>query len=279
MKLTRTLLILSFLAIFIAGSFFFVGQKDDVTGSSVNTQNGLVIQDANQQGIVDNIMLSLQQRGVPIKSIKIVTDDRWNPPFVVTYVLEGEDDGTPLNTPDHMMLTWRALNIAQSRGLDIGAIGQTTVNHEGKILSNSVAAVMEVDEALPRFEPPFIQENASIVSRLSNTLSSLPEMSVVNIAPSSDINGMRWITFEFSVPATENANMSLTNVLNLVKMSILDSNSKDAAKIGVYTVKLNTVQGKPLLVSVHDVMLGTIISWQDEDLTNDWFPHPSVPNK
>lgn len=51
-----------------------------------------------QEDIVNKIMMSLKEQGVPIKSIRIVNDDRWNPPIVVSFILQTSSEngrGTP----------------------------------------------------------------------------------------------------------------------------------------------------------------------------------------
>jgi hypothetical protein len=281
MKIIRIVLTTIIVALIGIGFILYISKGGEASESTIIVQDSeLEVQGNNQQDIVNNLMASMLEQGVPIRSIQIMSDDRWNPPIIVAYVLQSPSEGGKASDSDpiYSMLAERAVNLAQRYGLKIGAIGETWVNSEGKVLSSVISAVVEKASISPQFDPPHALDDNTVAALIKYNL-PLYGMSLDKIDTFLDTDNIRWATIELSVSNIEIANVSLPGFIGNTRAAIVKLNSTEKVQIAVYQIKLSTTQGKPLLTYVNDLQLESTIWWQADGLTMDWFPHPLPDNR
>jgi hypothetical protein len=215
----------------------------------------------------------LQEQGVPIISLRIVSDHRWDPPFVVDYVIQSSsrNDKASPEDPLYLMLADRSINLAKRHGLNAGGISETVINTQGEVLLSAVIAIKE--DIIWSFDRTDILDNNAVAGLLDQKIEFLRE-SIDKVDVSTDIDDVRWVTIELSIPGDEIANSGIVDFINHTRSIILKLNSEEMSQIAVYQINLSTIHGKPLLTYIHDIQLGSKILWQSDDLSVNLFSNP-----
>jgi len=214
--------------------------------------------------------------GVPAKYVQIISDDDWDPPIVIEFILRSASKSDEVAPDDviHLNIIAHAVNLAHNRGLNVGGFNVTIINTEG----NEITSVTETTdvEITPELVPPRKLEN-NAVSNLLNQEFPLHGMSLDNLDVSLDSEGIRWVTFELSVPNIETANAKLSDFMLKLFPAMVKMNLERDTQVAVYQVRLNTSTGEPLLKYINDLQIGRRGWWYADGLTKEWFSTPPAP--
>jgi hypothetical protein len=276
MKAIRSLLITLIVALLVFGSIVYVNNKSKVSGATLFVpETDSTEKDIIQQEIIDELMLNLKEQGVPIKSIEIVSDDRWAPPVVIDCVLQSstESGKTSPEDPIYHMLVERAVNLAQTQGLIVGATGITFVDSDGNVFSWIISAVKEIENINLEFKQGEVG-NDTVATLIRQDL-SLNGMILDNLEVVSDNNNFRWVKLDISVPDIEIANVGIKSFMDNFKAILTNLITKENAEVAVSQIRLTTTQGHPLLTYVDDLQMRTTFWWQTDGLIEDWLPYPA----
>jgi hypothetical protein len=251
-------------------SIVLISKNNPAAGSVVNT-----VTDENQQKIIDGIMNRLLQSGVPIQSVQLISDDRWETPIVATYVLRSSSINDKILPCDiaYTMQVERAIDLAQKQGLKVGAVGSTRINSKGLVLESAIRATKEIENITLQFDSPNVKDNKVLGDSLLQTLSS-NGLSLNKLNIYLDTEGIRWATTELVVPDTTNIDIDIPNIISKILSMVYQYNSDKDAKIGVCQIRISTSSGEELLFFVNDFQLGSTICWQTDTLANGWFSQP-----
>jgi len=130
----------------------------------------LVVTNTNQQPILNDITKSLNNCGVPVKSIQIEYDSRWDPPYAVKCIIQSfsQNNKVASDDPIYLNLVGHEINLAKQHNLNVGAIHATLINTKGEILSDQIRATRNTEEIPQGFDKPSIINNDTIDSLLKN---------------------------------------------------------------------------------------------------------------
>ena len=283
MKRILFIAILTFVALAGVGFVLCAGQGDEVVGQTTSANDNSLAgqeQGVNQQDIVNDLASSLKQQGIPVKSIRIISDGRWDPPIVVECVLQSSsenDKGTP-DDPIYSNLISRAVNLAQERGLDAGAVGVIFVNAQGELMSWEIQALRGDEDISSQFIQPHKLSNEAVATLLSQKF-PVTEMSLNELDITLDSDGIRWVNIDLLVPDIETANTDLSYLMLEIRTIIEGLNLERGAQIAIYQIDLSYTMGEPLLRYINDLQLRHESWWQADNLTKDWFPHPPLEER
>jgi hypothetical protein len=113
-----------------------------VVAAPSQTQVGTVSSKDNQQSFLDDLSKTLKNDGIPFNTLQIENDARWNPAFVVTYVIQSSSNNdkiTPID-PIYLNRVGHEVQLAKQRGLSVGAIHEIVQNIRGKTIVNDYQA-------------------------------------------------------------------------------------------------------------------------------------------
>ena len=91
---------------------------------------------SSQQQIIDEITNELKLQGVPLTSAQIINDSIWSPPLAVDFTLQSSSNDNKIapNDPLYESEINHEVNMAQLRGLNLGAFNITINNSKGNII-------------------------------------------------------------------------------------------------------------------------------------------------
>lgn len=262
------------------GFVLYTSHGDEVIGEITSARdNGLAgqEQEISQQDIVNDLMSSLEQQGIPVKSVQIISDEEWNPPIVIECVLQSSsesDKGTP-DDPIYSNLVSRTVNLAQKCGLEAKAVSIIFINARGELLSWETLALREEEDVTSQFDQPHKLSNDAVATLLSQKF-PLTEVSLNKLDITLDSDGIRWANIDLLVPDIETANTDLSYFMLEIRTIIEELNLEQGAQIAIYQIDLSYTTGEPLLRYINDLQLRHESWWQADNLTKDWFPHPPL---
>ncbi len=186
----------------------------------------------DQQDIIDKITADLKQQGVPITSVQIVSDNRWTIPIMVEFVLKrsSESNAEISNGAMYASLISRAVNLAQKQGLIVGAVGMTSTDSQGKILSKDITRIKNKEDIPAEFDPPLKMDDQSVAPSLKQNI-SLDGLTINQVEVSEDQFGHRRTAFRMQTPDADTANKILGNIIGTVRTKILELNKNPGTQI------------------------------------------------
>lgn len=227
----------------------------------------------NQQVIVDDILKYLKQQGVPVISSRLVNFNGGNPPIEIEFTLQsasGDLKGTP-DDPINIYLVRRTADLAQIKGLNIGAIGIVIINNQGQKMSENVSVVTKVGDLPPLTNTPSPLDDTAVANLLKQKI-SLSSPSTVNIKVIKGIYGLREADFDIQVPDLATANNNIGIIKN-IKITINNINLNHYAQISDFRIYITDAAGNPLLRLMGDSR-GSETGWHAEGLANWGYPQP-----
>lgn len=258
----RIFTIVAILLAILGGSFYFV--RGNMSAEA---------QEINQQSIVDSISSSLQGQGIQIRSVEIIDDSNFTPSSVIKFVLQSSsvvNKALPGDAVSTSIILHEA-NLAQERGLKIGAINLSIINLKGNVISDSTVRVKEFDTS--ELNPPFMLDDSVVKNILIEKMSQYGlSIKEANVRQGTD--NLRKVTFNLEVSDIQTANDKLPRLMNGIMKDIGNLNLNQNTQISTYQIELRSSSGEILLQYVNDILLKSQISWQNDELTQDWFPYP-----
>jgi hypothetical protein len=226
------------------------------------------------QSILNTVSTSLNDQGIQIKSIGIVNDDQWNPSNVVKCVMQSSSSGAQANPSDAISfsLIFHEINMAQLRGLKIGAIDVSVINALGDVITESTVKAKNIETA-SRLIKPFKLDNVSVKALLSEK--KLPKGFLTkDIRVTNGSDNLRKAIYVIEVPDIVTANGGISEVMIGTMQEISNLNDKQDTQIAVYQIDLVSSSGEILLKYLNDIFLKSETSWQNNALS-EWYPHPA----
>lgn len=230
----------------------------------------------SQQLIIDDVMTDLKQQGVPVNSARLVSSTDFNPPMVIEFTLQSASNDTK-STPEDAInthLVYRTANLAQRRGLNIGGIGITLINNQGKELTHSISATTRIDSLPSLVNTPSAVDDATVSALLKQKV-YLSAPSTINIKVTQGIDGLREAIFDIQVQDIQTANNNMS-IISSIGLTIRDLNLYQNAQISAYRINITDATGKPLLKLMKDLTAdgGHTTWWEAEGLENWGYPSP-----
>jgi hypothetical protein len=231
---------------------------------------------SSQQLVVDDILTDLKQKGVPVKSASLVNFTEVNPPIEIEFTIQSDSDDDK-GIPDdsiNSILVYRAANLAQRKGLNIGAIGIVLVNRQGQRINTNISAVTKIDDLPPLASTPSSLEDAAVSNLLKQKI-SLSALSTFSIIVSQEDYGLREVVFDIQVPDLQTANNNI-GVVSSIMASISNLNHTQDARISAFRIYVTDAAGQPLFKLMDDLTVygGHTAWWQIEGLVNWGYPSP-----
>jgi hypothetical protein len=279
MKFTSKMMIAIILILVGISSVYIVNKDNRTIGSTINNQiNILETQHNSQEHLLNDITTSLTKQGVPIKLVQIIDDERWNPPITLAYNFEvsNAENKAFCNMPIYSMMTKRAINMAQKKGLQIGAISETFVTPEGKKLSWAIKKVKT--EVSGDFDLPHILDNDTIVTKLIGII-PFPGINIARLDVSLDNGDIRWTKINLQVIDIATANTLISDFIVDINKKIAGLNATEKAQIAIIQITMSTFQGEPIFTYVNNLQLKSTSWWEIEGLRGNWYPSPQPVQK
>ncbi len=239
-------------------------------GSATSDANTVI--DGSQQAIVNDILLSLQGQGIPVTSFKLVDDGGFNPPVVVNFVLQGNPE-----SPDNAIYTnliGHEVNLAQKKGLDVGAFSIILVDAEGNILNKLTGAIVSEDE-IQEIMPPQNTDDSSVVAFLRQNL-DLFGMSLTNLELTRDKDSLRILTIELEVAGLQTAKDVEGDFMWTTQRTIEKFNLENGLAISCYRINIWSENGELFVKYINDLQLRRESWWEIDGLNGCWWPSPPI---
>jgi hypothetical protein len=243
--------------------------------SLVNAQSGEEYSDTKQIHIVQDAIESLQEEGIPVSFHKISKDSSYKIPFVVECILNSSSktDQVTCDDPIYFSKVIREINLAQKKGLLIGAVGLSVINAKGELLFEIITAA----ESNVLVEPSATASLKSAdISNLVTQDSILRGMQLGKVEINTK-DGFAHCILDLNVTDIYTANEAIPYFMIDVHNVMTDLNNS-GAQIVSYQLNLSDANGEILLKFIKDLQFKSSSWWQSEELTEDWFPNPHVLN-
>lgn len=241
----------------VFGAFTRVAQ-DDVGTTNISSQ----------QTILTEFTTNLKDDGVPVTSAEIKTDSKWDPPNVLTCIIQSSslDEQVSPDDPIYLNLTGHEANLANQQGLNIGAIETVLINTNGKIIDDVFHAVNTSDEITPGFNQPSSMTNDAVNSSLENAPLDGLTINSINVSPTED--GQHRTTFNLQDPDVTAANVDCVNVVNNISTFITNLNQNQGSHIAIYEIRVVDGNGNPLFNYIRDLQFGRTTWWHSDTIGN-----------
>jgi len=211
----------------------------------------------------------LNQRGVPVKSISVLSKE----PFSIEIII-----GSSGNSVDDLwfaQLARREISLAYRIGIDIDSYKLVLSNSKGEAISWEENYLYQDDPYRKiTLEPLKVNDKAVqdlIIRQLDLYGMSLDSIIVTSNPKIGDYD--QFLTIQLSVQDIETANKSLSPFVLSLRSKVDDINSQYGARIVIYRVKLVDNKGNVLLSYVWDVETREETSSIAEGIT-PWYPQP-----
>jgi hypothetical protein len=217
-----------------------------------------------QQSILDKLIINLKNEGLPVISVQVNNDSRWNSSDVIAVILHSSSQNQKVapEDPIYLNLVGHEANLAKQQGLDIGAIHTTLLNASGDVIYDAFVATNNSDQIAAGFNQSSIVTNDAIDILLNN--SSFNGMAVNNISSSSTDDGQHLAIFSLQDQDLATANVDCLNVLDNIRASIANLNNIQGSQIAIYEIKVIDGVGNPLFNYIGDMEFGRITWWQSD---------------
>lgn len=260
-----TISVILFLVIVTVLSCFSI-YKGFAVATPLSQNSRLAATNLNQQAIIDDIMLSFKNYSIPVQSIKIESDKRWNPPFVVSCNLQSssQDGDIAASDPIFLNIVGHEINWAKEKGLKVGAIHEIVLNTAGKTIINEFQATNELNEIASGFNQPSTKDNNAVNSLLSNIQFQGVVLDDINITLTDD--GQHRAVFNLRTSSITIMNTDFAKVVKNIRTVIVDLNQNQGSQIAIYEIRILDEKGNPLLNYSSDLKFGSSCWWQSESL-------------
>jgi hypothetical protein len=242
------------------------------SGTKVTPQTPAV----GQQLIVDEILASLKQRGVPVLSARFTDFALADPPIMLEFTLQsaGVDGQAASEDPINISLIERAANLAQRHGLRLGAVGIVFVDSLGQEISSLGTRAAKIGDLPSIFDPPFSLDDEAVTALLRQEI-QLTGPATLNIRVYPGIGDLREAVFNLGVTDIQAANAVLGivgNAMNIIQKLNLDKDTQ----ISAYRINIVDAGGNPLLTYMNDLTQGGghQTAWEANGLANWGYPGP-----
>jgi len=243
--------------------------------SALKAENRSLDVSLDQQQIIDNITSILIRKGVPISSVKIITEPEANPPILVSFTVlssSTNDQLAPLD-PIYINIIGHEVNFAQLHGLNTGGVSVIIVNSQGAVLLRDKKPVLNKAYLSTVVSKPSNTDADNLTAAFSNTPTFGMALENVNIYPVE--SGAFQAKFKVNASNAALANTSIPNFLRTLLSRVTELNNS-GARIGIYEVEITDSAGNKLLQYINDLEVGSRQNWwQSEALTEVWYPHPN----
>lgn len=256
-----------------------VPRQADTDNSSLfdRPKEEIINVDPIQQDIANNITAKLKNKGINIKSVYFISETRVSPPVSMEFVLQNWNTDN-LNRPlfqNYIQHVVR-LELAMNPNLQIGAYGIKVLNQIGEISPIMMEAVKRADIIHSPLYPPLKLSDSEVADLISKNI-TLRQLSLRNLSVFIDSDGFRQISIDLQVSDLNTANNEIDHFMLDIGRLFHDLNQNQNTQVSSYKIILNTFDGKLLLSYIDDLLFLCANWWQDNRLSNDWYPHPS-PN-
>lgn len=238
--------------------------------------SAIAIVQVNARGrSVDALARRLQDRGVPIKRVGIVSQT----PFQIEITLQSSSDNDELTLDDIwlMQLARREATMAYRLGLRIASYQLTVVNTRGDILSSEQNFLYPTEQSQQMASPAVAKiDNATteklILDQLDFSGTTLDSLTVTSdpLSPETD----KFLEIQLSVPDIGTANKVLAGFMVALPDKLKAINAEKGSRLVLCHLRLTDRQGNVLLNYVRDLETGDTQWHIAEGITHDWFPSP-----
>ena len=215
---------------------------------------------------LDQITTRLKNFGIPIKSIQISNDSRWNPPIVIECILQSSSQDDKVSPEDvvYYQTLEHEMNFSNFKELNIGAIHTTLLNTSGKVIVDVFEATRKGDEISSGFSLPSSITN----SELSSLLKDLPlnGIKLNSINASLIDNGQHRIIFELQCLDISTAHVECANVIRVIQPKITELNQEQNSQVVISEIHVVDGNGNPLFYYIKDFQFGGSTWWQSDKI-------------
>ncbi len=228
---------------------------------------------AQDQSVTD-LFERLKQKGVPVKTVTIVSQI----PFQVDVVVQSSTDGKKLTLDDlwDMQLTRREATLAYRIGMRVNNYTLIVLNTKGETIAweqnylrPSALSQQAATPVVPRVDNATAQR--LVAERLNLAGMSLTMLRVISDTTSNTAGQI--LVLELVVPDLEAANRSLLPFMDSLSRTLATINSEQGTNLVLCRLKLTDRQGTVLLNYVRDLETHEETSSSVEGLVK-WYPHP-----
>jgi hypothetical protein len=222
--------------------------------------------DSSQQTILTGFTTNLKNDGVPITSAEIKMDSKWDPPNVLTCIIQSSshNDQVSPDDPIYLNLTGHSANLANQQGLNIGAVETVLINTNGKVIDDVFHAMNTSNEITPGFSQPSSMANDTVDSLLENVPLNGLTLNSINVSLTED--GQHITAFRLQDPDVTTANVDCVNVVNNISTLINQLNQNQGSHVAIYEIRVVDGNGNPLFNYIRDLQFSRATWWHSDTI-------------